>query len=136
MSQTLAQRRAKDSLGKIQSLEAEGKEKYGKYKSYVDGLPASILMNGLGQATATLLAQAKGNKRDPHRILYEHLSGWLCGSDPDTPYETPQGKDAEDYLMTAITDQNTGEQVYLHAQAEAMAYLEWLKKFANAYLKD
>jgi CRISPR-associated protein Cmr5 len=23
---------------------------------------------------------------------------------------------------------------YLHAQAEAMAYLEWLKKFAQAFL--
>lgn len=129
---TLAQRRAADALKKIQLLEKNPRR--GKYDSYVDGLPATILMSGLGQAAATLLASAKigkDNRSDDNRAyetLYEHLSSWLCRNDDDAPYPG-QGD-----LMEAVI--NGSEEAYVRAQAEAMAYLEWLKKFSSAYLKD
>jgi len=122
--QTLAQRRAADALKKIQAL--EGKD-YGKYVSYIKSLPATILMNGLGQAAATLLSAAKGEKKDPHRLLYDHLSSWLCRDADDAPY--PAGD-----LLESITTND--EDHYLCAQAEALAYLDWLKKFARALLKE
>ena len=118
---TLAQRRAADALKKVKDLER--RKNYGNYKSYVSGLPANILMSGLGQAAATLRAGGKAG----HLKLYEHLSSWLCGGDEDSPY--PQGD-----LLEHITKHK--EDKYLHAQGEAMAYLEWLKKFAVALLKD
>lgn len=126
-SQTLAQRRAAHALTHIQELRDKGFKYYGKYKSYTKSLPANILMSGLGQAAATLCAAAKGKTDDPHHLLYDHLSNWLCRGDEDSPY--PQGD-----LLENITTHN--EQAYLRAQAEAMAYLEWLKKFAVAFLKD
>jgi CRISPR-associated protein Cmr5 len=126
-SQTLAQRRAAHALTYIKGLELKGEKYYGKYKSYTKSLPANILMSGLGQAAATLCAAAKGKSDDPHRLLYDHLSDWLCSDDENSPY--PKGD-----LLENITTHD--EQNYIHAQAEAMAYLEWLKKFAVAFLKD
>jgi CRISPR-associated protein Cmr5 len=131
---TLDQRRAADALEKIKLLEKDPRR--GKFDSYVDSLPATILMSGLGQATAMLLASAKfgkENRSDDNRAyetLYRHLSSWLCRDEDDAPY-----RGAAD-LMEAITKDARGEDAYIHAQAEAMAYLEWLKKFSNAYLKD
>ena len=125
----LSQLRAANALMRTEELLATGN--YGKYKSYVQSLPATILMNGLGQAAAMLLAAAKGNRQDPHRLLYNHLSSWLCNEKDDysgAPYDNHQD------LLRAITTED--EDHYLKAQAEALAYLEWLKKFANAYLRD
>jgi CRISPR-associated protein Cmr5 len=119
-NQTLAQRRAAHALARINEIKDE---EHGNYKSYISGLPANILMSGLGQAAATLRAGGK----DAHLKLYNHLSDWLCGGDEDCPYK-------EGDLLQNITAGN--EDKYLHAQAEALAYLEWLKKFAVAFLKD
>lgn len=124
-NQTLAQRRAKDALTKIQNLEEKS---YGHYKSYVKALPANILKSGLGQAIATVRSRDK----EGYPQLYKHLETWLCGSDEDMPYQNyHQG---ENPLLQAIVNHNQDK--YIHAQAEALAYLEWLRKFADAFLKD
>lgn len=119
--QTLAQQRAADALAKIQQLEKAGD--YGNYVSYAKALPATILTNGLGQAAASLLAQGKEKG-----TLYKHLEQWLCHDHDRAPY---QGSPC---LITAITQHDQAR--YLQAQAEALAWLEWLKKFAVAFLKD
>lgn len=126
---SMEQRRARHALAHINSLATCGQASYGNYIAYVKALPATILSNGLGQAMATLLAAAKGRAEDPHKRLYDHVSGWLCGDDPaaDVPYP------GADDLIKAITTNE--EPAYLRAQAEALAYLTWLKKFAAAYLK-
>jgi CRISPR-associated protein Cmr5 len=121
---TLDQRRAADALRNIQSLEGEGKGAYGNYKSYVKALPANILMSGLGQAAATV----RSRKRGGYEQLYEHLERWLCGGDEDAPYR------GENDLIGAIVKNDQDR--YLRAQAEAIAYLEWLRKFAEAFLEE
>lgn len=113
--------RAEHALAAIDALKDKD---YGHYVSYVKGLPATILQNGLGQALAGLLA--KGDV--PHKTLHDHLQAWLCRGDEDAPY---CGKEK---VVNAIT-QGT-EDAYLHAHAEALAYLIWLKKFAVAFLKQ
>lgn len=120
--QTLAQRRAAHALA---CVEKHTGNSYGNYVSYVESLPATILMNGLGQAAATLLSKA--DDKEAHGLLYADLQSWLCGSDSAAPY--PRAPD----LMKAITGNKQKD--YLHAQAEALEYLVWLKKFANAYLE-
>jgi CRISPR-associated protein Cmr5 len=121
---TLDQRRAADALKKIQRLEEEGSETYGNYKSYVKALPANILMSGLGQAVATVRSR---RDRKGYPQLYGHLSTWLCGDDENAPYRNHPGG-----LIQAIVDNDQDH--YTRAQAEAMAYLEWLRKFAEAFL--
>jgi CRISPR-associated protein Cmr5 len=128
---TLAQRRAAHALGRIQTHAKSGTKSYRNYFGYVEALPATILMNGLGQAAATLLSKAEGNFTEPHGLLYADVQDWLCGSDAAAPYRNTTGGD--DRLMQAIITKD--ERSYLHAQAEALEYLVWLKKFANAYLE-
>lgn len=80
---TIDMQRAEHAYGKVESL-IEGVD-YGKYVSYVKGIPATILQNGLGQAMATLLAAAKG-KTDGHRLLYDHIEDWFCRANLYSPY--------------------------------------------------
>lgn len=128
MIQTLEQKRAQHALNKVREIERDYQgEQWEKFVSYVENLPATILTSGLGQAAAMLLAQAKGDTRDAHYILYGSLEDWLCRDDPQAPYR------AESDLMAAIV--NRDRKTYLRAQAEALAWLEWLKKFAVALLK-
>jgi len=126
-SQTLAQRRAAHALARIQAHKQAGRAAYGNYVSYAEALPATIVMNGLGQACATLLAKAEGDLRKPHGLLYADLQSWLCRDDTVAPYARAAN------LMQAIV--NNDQKRYLHAQTEALAYLAWLKKFACAFLE-
>ncbi len=122
---SLAQRRAQHALERINGHVNSGPGVYGKYVSYVSALPAMILMNGLGQSAATLLSQ---NNIAGYQQLFEDLENWLCGADEAAPYRhTNEG------LMQAIV--NSDEATYLKAQTEALAYLIWLKKLANAQLE-
>lgn len=131
MKRTMEQARAANALGKVEEIERKYDETFHeKYVSYVEALPATILMNGLGQAAATLLAAAKKKTDDAHKVLFDHLEEWLCRDAPQAPYRAQ----AQAGLMQAITGNDRA--AYLRAQAEALAWLVWLKKFAVAYLKN
>ena len=123
VGKTLGQQRAEHALHAVEDL--KGKE-IGHYVSYVRALPANILQNGLGQALATLLSAAKLKQDDAHRRLHDQVQGWLCRDADDAPY-AHKAK-----LLEAIVEGD--ERSYLHAHAEALAYLVWLKKFAVAFL--
>lgn len=122
-SLTRDQRRAQHALQKVRSVPGELQS---DYQSYAKRLPANIVINGLGQACAMLLAQAKRKpaEKDAHRLLYNHLQEWLCVKQAVYP------KQAD--LVEAVIESSQRE--YIRAQAEALAYLEWLKKFVQAYL--
>ncbi|MDD2919541.1 type III-B CRISPR module-associated protein Cmr5 [Rhodoferax sp.] len=128
-TELLAQQRARDALEQIANIvNAPGAPaSYGNYLAYVKALPANIRSLGLGQSLAFALAKAEGDLDKPYGLLYSHVTGWLCkrlifGSDA-----TPEN------FMVKLTAGNQDK--YLRAQIEAMAYLEWLKKFAVAKLK-
>lgn len=124
---TLEQRRAANALARVKHFKRRHDSFKKSYRSYVDRLSPAIVMNGLGQALATELAAAGDNpdkdNLKAHKDLFESLSGWLC--DPsDGVY-----RGAAD-LMEAIMGNN--ENAYLRAQAEALAWLNWHKKFCRA----
>lgn len=116
---TLEQVRAADALSRVQRLANKKATFKDKYRSYVDRLGPAIIMNGLGQALATENASTD----DAHRALYAGLSRWLCRSDGGvySGYD-----DALEALMAESQDR------YLLAQAEALAWLQWHKKFCRA----
>lgn len=124
-AQPLDLQRAQHALLAIEAIKDKD---HGLYRSYVRALPATILQNGLGQALATLLSSAGGDPKNPHRWLHDHIQAWLCRDHADAPY---RGKDK---LIQAIVDGSEAD--YLHAHADALAYLVWLKKFAVAFLKE
>jgi CRISPR-associated protein Cmr5 len=119
-----ALQRAKHALEAIDSL--QGKDA-GNYLAYVKGLPANILRSGLGQAMAMEKAGAKTDKG--HGFLYTHIDSWLTADRANAPYRNETGQ-----LLREIV--NNGQDKYIRAQAEALAYLEWLKKFAVAFLDE
>ena len=128
VEQTLGQKRAAHALEAIKRLETE--KNYGNFGSYVQRLPATIVMNGLGQAMAGELAAARLAKGDKmsideraHKTLFECVESWLFMCKVYTE---------KDGLMSAIVKCN--QEDYVRAQAEALAYLDWLKKFSQAYL--
>lgn len=129
-AQTLDQKRAKHALDRVKSLDG----KAGNYVSYVNALPAAILMNGLGLALAT--ERAASDKA--HHTLASHVAGWLLSNEAHTRYNQPsdkEGADADDTQKLLHRIVEGDQRAYLWAQAEAIAYLGWLKKFANAFLK-
>jgi CRISPR-associated protein Cmr5 len=127
--QTLEQKRAKHALGQIKALQ---KDKPGNYLSYVNALPAAILMNGLGQALATERAASDR----AHHKLAQHVSEWLLSAEAHTRYATPVSEEAKlDGAQRLLGRIVVGDQdAYLWAQTEAIAYVTWLKKFASAFL--
>ncbi len=137
MSRTLEQLRAADALKRakeIKEIEKGDKKFRSSYRSYVQRLGPSIVMNGLGQALATELAAAAsgsgGSEHKAHRKLYENLRQWLCRSASEDGPGGPYANDKD--LLEALTDQ--GQDRYILAHAEALAWLTWHKKFCAAFL--
>ena len=124
---TIEQRRAAHALARVETLQARTPKFKERYRSYVDRLGPAIVMNGLGQALATERAAAGGtpakDDEKAHHELYAGLSAWLCRPDGGI---YPQGSDLLRELM------KHDEERYLHAQAEALAWLEWHKKCCRA----
>lgn len=118
--QTLQQERAKYALEQVQAA-LDGNVNRKEFKSYAASLPAMIQMNGLGQAAAFYFSQG-----DTYRRLYYLLSGWL--TQEGQPYAGKAN------LLAGITQQNM--YAYRVAQAEALQLLDWVKKFAKAYVRE
>lgn len=120
---TRNQLRAQHALGKVREVPNQLRS---DYQTLVKGFSATIVTNGLGQACAMLLAKSenKDASKSAHRRLYDHLSDWLrCHVNV-----YPENQE----LMDAVIGH--GQSKYIRAQAESLAYLEWVKKFAQAYL--
>lgn len=124
--QTLQQQRARYALEKVKAAVTEALAapqagfKPGEFKSQAESFPAMIRMNGLGPAAAFYLA-----KGGAHKKLYELLSGWL--TQPQQPYEGQT-------LLEGIIQGDSRQ--YRLAQAEALLLLDWVKRFAKAYVTD
>lgn len=121
---SLQQRRAVFALTRIRALAVEWANEVKKQKefnSYASAMPFMIHANGLGQTAA--FYRRKGMDHSYYR-LYKLLGDWL--SQADQPFA---GK-AD--LLDGITQSNMD--AYLAAQAEAMLFLDWVKKLASAFL--
>lgn len=136
MKTTIEQQRAVNALQRVHALSGQSDGFKKRYRGYVDRLGPAIVMNGLGQALATERAAAGPITRpnaagpppadadkDAHRELYASLNQWLCRADGGV---YPNATD----LLGAIVSQ--GQSDYLHAQAEALSWLEWHKKCCRA----
>ena len=135
---SLDQQRAKHALQRVDAV--KGSKAAAKYAGYSKGLPAAILANGLGQALATELAAAKDDAHDAHTALAADVARWLLSS-PGRPkgWEQPkhtsndQAAIAKELLNRLVAGD---QQTYVWAQAEAIAYVGWLKKLAVAFLSE
>ncbi|MCS6872512.1 MAG: type III-B CRISPR module-associated protein Cmr5 [Anaerolineae bacterium] len=118
--QTLQQRRAKHAWDKIQQVDSKSADKKKKYGSLVRGLLQLVQTDGLGQMLAFLLAKAGGDSESEHGLAYAHIADWI-----KTEFKLPDAK-----LMEWLLQQPTSE--YRRTTAEVIAYINWLKRFAEA----
>ncbi len=121
MPQTVQQQRARFSLVGVESdrIHLNAKQR-GEYKAYASELPAMIHMNGLGQAAAFYRSKA-----GTRLYLYKLMNAWLTSE--GQPYY------GHDDLLAGITQDN--QHTYRLAQAEAVALMDWVKKFAKAFME-
>jgi CRISPR-associated protein Cmr5 len=121
---TMQQQRARFALKRVQQLHGtwqDNEKKQKEFNSYAKAMPFMIHTNGLGQTAA--FYRRKG-KEDTYYELYQLLGDWL--SQPGQPFT-----DQTD-LLDGIT--HTDMPTYLAAQAEAMLFLDWVAKFASAFM--
>lgn len=112
-------RRALEDVRKIYTQNESGNDiSKEKLKAAAESFGPLILMSGLGQAAAFYK-----NKGIHHRPLYDLLSAWLCS--PGRPFAG-----GTDLLERLVAED---QRAYRAAQAEALAFLQWVKKFAKAY---
>lgn len=94
------------------------------YGSLARKVPMLVLTNGLGQALAFLRSKGKDDQANEHNVLFRHVSAWTLSQ------VAPNAKDG-DLLQWLLTNDSAA---YRRATTEALAYLVWLKRFAEAEL--
>lgn len=119
IQRTMEQERAEGAWKRVKGvLKEKWKE---NYLPLAQSAPADIQTNGLAQTLAFWKA-----KKEPHHLaLYNHVSEWIMEQLNQTGHD----------LLAWITDSNTTSDHYRQATVEAMAFLVWIKRFAEAELK-
>jgi CRISPR-associated protein Cmr5 len=117
--QSLEQKRAAAAWNCIVEVRDHNPSYKGDYGALARNAPADIQTNGLGQTLAFWRAKGK----DYHKKLYADVSAWM-------QTQIPESK--PNLLEWIMQRASTGE--YRRASAEAMAFLNWLKRFAEAEL--
>lgn len=120
--QTKEQQRSAFALEKVQTVFRMPVSK--DVANFIVGTPTLVLENGLGQTLAFLLSKQKQEHTDICNILRDWLGREI---------QTLQTTDNFTFLQQlAGLDQHK----YLHAQQEALALLQWLKRYARAFQED
>ena len=129
IKQTTEQLRAKAAWEQINEVPDN---KIGDFSTLTDGAASLIQKVGFGQALAFWLAKRSGkDKNDPKNLLPDYLAEWLI--DGNQPYTRTKGKTGTD-LLDKIMNNNSSE--YRILTNEAIAYLNWMKRFAKAKDKE
>ncbi|WP_413848161.1 type III-B CRISPR module-associated protein Cmr5 [Desulfobacula sp.] len=117
---TLGQMRSEFALKKVlenQTLKT--------LKPFSAGAPSMILQNGFGQALAFWAAKGKYE----HMALLTVIREWF-------------NKNGNDFFKSNTLEEfmikisESSQQDYFEAQQETMHLLEWVKRYANAFIKD
>lgn len=126
---TLEQARAEWAWGCIQKIANKSPEIKKKYGSLARKVPMLVLTNGLGQTLAFLKSKGKDQEEDAHTILLCHLSEWVLRR-----LGVPESWRGD--LLKWVLRQDSNSTTYRHATLEALAFLNWLKRFAEAELPE
>lgn len=120
VKQTISQERARFALDAVNRVKAEGLDQK-KCRTVANAIPAYIQRNGIGQAVA--FALSKDKKEEGWKWAEKTLDCWL---------RERQRLIGGKSLIEGITSGSMDD--YKIAQAEAMALLVWIRKFARALL--
>jgi CRISPR-associated protein Cmr5 len=119
--------READEAKKTEDPAESWRKKYGTLARRAPGL---ILANGLGHTLAFVRSKRdhKEGHQNPHDLFYQHLSTWVIAEIGATS--------AGQSLLEWIIDPDRSSADYRRATLEALSYLVWLKRFAEAELPE
>ncbi len=137
-----AYRCAKEGI-EIKEKKQIGNEFYedDNYDSYVKKIPSMILSNGLGQTLAFIVAKRKkdnergkagseNNPKNAYDLIYKHLTDYLR-SNSSVRITMPQERSD---LLEWVISCDSAE--YRHITQEVLAFLNWLKRFAEGMSEE
>lgn len=121
---SLSQERSKFALEQLLNKKEEIKkmDKGREYKSFVAGVPAMILQNGLGQTLAFMLAKKDEKK---HIMTFDIIKDWLIHKG----FIDGSIENRHDFMLK-ISELDQSQ--YLLIQEETLALLEWVKRYASS----
>jgi CRISPR-associated protein Cmr5 len=105
-----------------------------EYRSLARGLNAMIQINGLGQTLGFLKAKGKGDTNKAHYLLLNHLTTWMQSHFKAENIKVMNS--GHDGLLRWVTDEATSSADYRRATTECLAFGAWLRRFAEAELKE
>jgi CRISPR-associated protein Cmr5 len=126
LQKTLEQQRAQQAWMCVQEVTSKPLDFKKKYGSLARKVPMLVLTNGLGQTLAFLKEKGKNDPADEHTVLFRHLSSWVL-SQVDPSAAASNG----DLLRWVLQNDSAA---YRRATMEALAFLTWLERFAEAEL--
>lgn len=131
-------REAWKDIQEVKDIDRNNKEKTleKEYRSLARGLNAMIQVNGLGQTLGFFKAKGKNDSKKAHYLLLKHLSEWM--QEPDH-FHAPNIQvigSGHDGLLRWIIDPATSSSDYRRATTECLAFGNWLRRFAEAELKE
>jgi CRISPR-associated protein Cmr5 len=126
LQRTLAQERAQQAWACVQEVTNKPQEFKKKYGSLARKVPMLVLTNGLGQTLAFLKAKGKNDPADEHTVLFRHLSSWVLSQ-----VASSTTANNGDLLQWVLQNDSAA---YRRATIESLAFLTWLKRFAEAEL--
>jgi CRISPR-associated protein Cmr5 len=118
MGRLAEQDRAKDAFERVSHHKVSNDA--GEYRQLVRGLPAMVQQCGLGQTMAFLASKREGH----YAMALDDIREWL------KRFDYAKGKDG---VLKALMDGDS--RGYKMATTEALAYLQWLKRFAEAAIE-
>lgn len=130
---TLDQRRARHAWSAIEKILKNKDNVRQEYAMEVKRLPVRIQTAGLGQALGFLYAKSDGKRNaDAKSLLLKDLAEWLLDERRLTDRRTEYSDRSA--ILQAIIDNNA--EFLRRATGEALIYLQWLGRFAEAELKQ
>ena len=87
--------------------------------------PTLIITNGLGQTLAFLKSKGKNDESKPEEKLYRNIESWL-----DKRVQWTARGELMEKVISLPNDK------FRYATAETLSFLSWMKRFADAVLKE
>jgi CRISPR-associated protein Cmr5 len=102
--------------------------KKSEYRSRVKKIPTMILSNGLGQTLAFI--KSKSKEGNAYELIYKQITDYMKSEHPSR-INMPNGED--DLTKWVI---NVDSSTYRYITQEILAFLNWLRRFAEGLIKE
>ena len=127
---TVQQKRAKFALDSL-NLTPENPKVSKELSQFIVGMPNMILSNGIGQTMAFLLSKKSNAKQsDKTGKTFTILKEWL---EQEMSRQFPKKSSDVEFIKHF---NEISQSDYLQAQRECLRLVEWLKRYARAFVED